>query len=75
MNNLKINSAKALFEVHKAEQIQQDKIRKNEERELLRDKKNDEYNQKALQIADVSKNISIISLIVAILALIISIFK
>ncbi len=73
MNNLKINSAKALLEVYKAEQIQQDKIRKNEEREFLRDKKNDEYNQKALQIADVSKNISIISLIVAILALIISI--
>lgn len=75
MTNLNINSARMAMEAHKIEQEKIKVIEENKKREILRDLKNDEYNQKAIKIAEDCKILSIISLVVAIVAMIISIFK
>lgn len=75
MTNLNINSARMAMEAHKIEQEKIKVIEENKKREILRDLKNDEYNQKAIKIAEDCKILSIISLVVAIVAMIISIFR
>ncbi len=75
MNNLNINSAKAVMEVHKTEQENLRLVQDDKKREILRDIKNEEYNQKAIKIAEDCRMLSIVSLIIATIAMIISIFK
>ena len=75
MTNLNINSAKAAIEAHKIEQEKIKVTEENKKREILRDIKNDEYNQKAIKIAEDCKILSVISLVVAVVAVVISIFK
>jgi len=75
MTNPSIHSAKAAMEANKIEQEKIKIAQEDKKREILRDKKNDEYNQKAIKIAEDCRMLAIISLIISVIAMIISILK
>lgn len=71
MVNSSINSAKTAIEAHKIEQECFVRVQEDKQREDIRNNKNDEYNQKAIKVAEDCKKIAQISLVVSFLAMII----